>query len=148
MKRVLFHLVIALILVGSVAFAQQSSTSGSQGVAGDRPGGTLDMLPPTPGRVRVSQRVAEGLCTRKTHFLYPEDARKAHIQGQVVLQVLIDKNGDIEKATLVSGHPALAPAAIDAVKQWKYKPYLLKGQPVTMETQVVVNFTLSGGLKR
>jgi TonB family protein len=98
-----------------------------------------------PGRVRVSQGVARNLLIKKVDPLYPEDARHDHIQGQVVLQVIIDKNGDIESVMLVSGHPALAPAAIEAVKQWKYKPYLLNSQPVQVETQVVVNFTLSGG---
>ena len=74
---------------------------------------------------------------------YPEEARQGRIQGQVVLQVEIDTNGGIENATLVSGHPLLAPAAIEAVKHWKYKPYLLNGQPVIVETQIVVNFELS-----
>jgi protein TonB len=77
--------------------------------------------------------------------IYSEFARQAGIQGSVVLQALIDKNGNIEDLTLVSGHPVLAPAATKAVKQWKYKPYLLNGQAVKVETQIVVNFYLSGG---
>lgn len=97
-----------------------------------------------PERVRVSQAVAVGLLHKKVPLQYPDDARKARIQGLVVVQVLIDKSGDVEKATLVSGHPLLAPAAIEAVKQWKYKPYLLNGQPVAVETQIVVNFSLAG----
>jgi periplasmic protein TonB len=63
----------------------------------------------------------------------------------VVLQAQISKDGNIENLTLISGHPMLAPAAIEAVKQWKYKPYLLNGEPVEVETSVQVNFTLSGG---
>ena len=58
---------------------------------------------------------------------------------------MIGKDGSIENLTLVSGHPMLAPAAIEAVKQWKYKPYLLNGEPVEVDTEVLVNFTLSGG---
>jgi protein TonB len=57
---------------------------------------------------------------------------------------LIDKNGGVEELTLVSGHPMLAPAAIEAVKQWKYKPFLLNGQPVKVETQILVDFQLAG----
>jgi len=97
-----------------------------------------------PERVRVSQGVSTGLLVTKVQPHYPEDARVARIQGQVILQALIDKNGDVEKLTLISGHPLLAPAAVEAVKQWKYKPYLLNGQPVKVETQILVNFQLSG----
>ena len=77
--------------------------------------------------------------------IYPRIARQARIQGTVILQVQINKTGDVESMQLFSGHPMLAPAAIDAVKQWKYKPYLLNGEPVEVETQVQVNFTLAGG---
>jgi len=62
-----------------------------------------------------------------------------------VLHAVISKEGAIENLTLVSGHPMLAPAAIDAVKQWRYKPYLLNGEPVEVDTEVQVNFTLAGG---
>jgi TonB family protein len=112
-------------------------------------GGVLSSNPPqpkiaTPQRVRISSGVSTGLLIKKVQPQYPEDAKQARIQGQVVLQAEIDKNGDVEELTLVSGHPMLAPAAIEAVKQWKYKPYLLNGQPVKVETQVVVVFQLSG----
>jgi len=99
----------------------------------------------TPQRVRVSQGVSTGLLIRKVNPNYPPLARQARIQGTVVLHAVISKDGSIEGLTLVSGHPMLAPAAIDAVKQWKYKPYLLNGEPVEVDTEVVVNFTLSGG---
>src|SRR5262250_1857465 len=98
----------------------------------------------TPTRVRVSQGVTQGLLTRRVNPTYPPLARQARIQGTVVLQAEISKNGDIENLRLVSGHPMLAPAAIEAVKQWKYKPYLLNGEPVEVETTVQVNFTLAG----
>jgi len=96
-----------------------------------------------PQRVRVSQGVSTGLLVTKMQPQYPEDARQARIQGSVVLKAVIDKNGGVEELTLVSGHPLLAPAALEAVKQWKYKPYLLNGQPVKVETQITVNFQLS-----
>jgi protein TonB len=95
-----------------------------------------------PSRVRVSQGVSQGLLIKKVAPHYPDDARQARIQGTVVLNAVIGKNGDVEELTLVSGHPMLAPAAIAAVKQWKYKPYLLQGEPVKVETQIVVNFSL------
>jgi periplasmic protein TonB len=99
----------------------------------------------TPQRVRVSSGVSTGLLVRKVNPNYPPLARQARIQGTVILQAEISKTGDIQNLRLISGHPMLAPAAIDAVKQWKYKPYLLNGEPVEVETTVQVNFTLAGG---
>lgn len=99
----------------------------------------------TPSRVRVSQGVSTGLLIKKVQPSYPPLARQARIQGHVLLQAEISKDGTIENLKVISGHPMLSPAAIEAVKQWRYKPYLLNGEPVAVETQVDVNFTLSGG---
>jgi protein TonB len=99
----------------------------------------------TPQRVRVSQGVTQGLLVRRVQPNYPPLARQARIQGQVMLQAEISKDGSIENLRLISGHPMLAPAAIEAVKQWKYRPYFLNGEPVEVETQITVNFSLSGG---
>ncbi len=99
----------------------------------------------TPTRVRVSSGVSSGLLIRKVNPTYPPLARQARIQGVVILQAQISKDGSIQNLQLISGHPMLAPAAIEAVKQWKYKPYLLNGEPVEVDTQVQVNFTLAGG---
>ncbi len=99
----------------------------------------------TPQRVRVSQGVSQGLLIRKVNPTYPPLARQARIQGTVILRAVISKDGSIENLQLVSGHPMLAPAAIEAVRQWRYKPYLLNGEPVEVDTEVQVNFTLSGG---
>jgi protein TonB len=99
----------------------------------------------TPQRVRVSLGVSTGLLIKKVQPNYPPLARQARIQGTVLLQAEISKDGAIENLRLISGHPMLAPAAIEAVKQWRYKPYMLNGEPVAVETQVQVNFTLSGG---
>ncbi|MGA2022638.1 MAG: TonB family protein [Candidatus Sulfotelmatobacter sp.] len=99
----------------------------------------------TPQRVRVSSGVSSGLLIRRVNPTYPPLARQARIQGVVILQAQISKDGSIENLQLISGHPMLAPAAIEAVKQWKYKPYLLNGEPVEVDTQVQVNFTLAGG---
>src|SRR5215471_5252773 len=99
----------------------------------------------TPQRVRVSLGVSQGLLVKRVQPAYPPLARQARIQGTVLLQAEISKDGTIENLRLISGHPMLAPAAIEAVKQWRYRPYMLNGEPVAVETQVQVNFTLSGG---
>ncbi len=98
----------------------------------------------TPQRVRVSQGVSQGLLIHQVKPNYPPLARQARIQGSVVLQAVIAKDGSIQGLHVVSGHPMLTPAAIDAVKQWRYKPYFLNGEPVEVETVVTVNFTLAG----
>ncbi len=99
----------------------------------------------TPQRVRVSAGVTEGLLIHKVQPTYPPLARSARSQGQVVLQAVIGKDGTIQGLHAVSGHPMLTPAAIEAVKQWRYKPYFLNGEPVEVDTQITVNFTLAGG---
>ncbi|MGA7683966.1 MAG: energy transducer TonB [Terriglobales bacterium] len=121
------------------------------GSAGGVIGGILSSQPvavpkvAAPTRVRVSQGVSTGLLIKKVQPNYPPLARQARIQGQVVLQAEISKEGTIQNLQLISGHAMLAPAAIEAVKQWRYKPYLLNGEPVAVETQVIVNFSLNGG---
>jgi protein TonB len=99
----------------------------------------------TPQRVRVSQGVSQGLLVHQVKPSYPPLARQARIQGTVVLQAVIGKDGNIQGLKVVSGHPMLAPAALEAVKQWKYKPYYLNGEPVEVDTTINVNFTLAGG---
>jgi periplasmic protein TonB len=99
---------------------------------------------PTPKRIRVSQGVTEGLLIRRIEPVYPVIAKEARIQGTVVLSAIIAKDGTIKDLQLVSGHPMLAPAAIEAVKRWRYKPYLLSGIPVEVETTITVNFRLGG----
>ncbi len=102
-----------------------------------------DTEPKPPQRLRVPQEVSRELLITKVLPVYPPLARQAHVQGTVILNADISKDGAVESLKEVSGHPMLIPAAIDAVKQWRYKPYLLNGEPVAMTTQVVVNFTLS-----
>jgi protein TonB len=101
--------------------------------------------PAAPQRVKISQGVTEGLLLNKVQPAYPPLARQARIQGEVVLQAVISKSGAIEGLKLLQGHPMLAPAAIEAVKQWKYKPYYLNGEPVEVDTMITVRFSLSGG---
>lgn len=99
-------------------------------------------LPAPPQRVRVSSGVAAGLLVSKVPPHYPDDAREARVQGTMLLKVNIDKEGNVYRTELISGQPLLAPAAIEAVRHWKYKPYLLNGAAVEVETQVQVNFVL------
>jgi len=121
------------------------------GSTGGVMGGILSSTPvavpkvATPQHIRVSTGVATGLLLRKVQPNYPPLAKAARIQGHVLLQAEISKDGTIQNLKLISGHPMLAPAAIEAVKQWRYKPYLLNGEPVGVETQVDVIFSLSGG---
>ncbi len=126
------------------AFTVPGKTT-TNGYAITGPGSKSSTDPGTPlpaQRVRISQGVATGLITSKVQPSYPEEARTARIQGSVALNAVINQTGDIVSVTLVSGHPLLAPAALEAVKQWKYRPYLLNGKPVAVETQITVNFAL------
>ena len=76
--------------------------------------------------------------------LYPVPARLARIEGTVVLSALIARDGSIQRLQVQSGHPMLVSAAVDAVRQWRYRPYMLNGEAVEVETQITVNFSLSG----
>jgi protein TonB len=100
-------------------------------------------VPATPQRVRISQGVTRGLLIHSVEPPYPVLARAARVQGDVVLRAIIDKNGNIQDLQLVTGHPMLVPSAIAAVKQWRYKPYLLNGNPVEVDTTITVIFALT-----
>jgi len=100
-------------------------------------------MPATPQRVRISQGVTKGLLVHRVEPTYPPLARSARVQGEVILSAIISASGEIENLQLVSGHPMLVPAALTAVRQWRYKPYLLNGQPTEVETTITVIFTLS-----
>jgi protein TonB len=101
--------------------------------------------PPTPQKLRVSSGVAAGMLVYQLKPTYPRLAMQARIQGTVVLQAVIGKDGTVRDLRVISGHPMLAPAAMEAVKMWRYRPYLLNNEPVEVDTQINVNFTLGGG---
>jgi TonB family protein len=86
--------------------------------------------------VHVGAGVTSGLLIHKVNPIYPDEALRDRIQGTVVLRAIIGKDGRIDQLSLVSGHRLLAPAAIGAVQQWRYKPYLLNGEPVKVDTEV------------
>ena len=85
-----------------------------------------------------------GNILKKVPPVYPPVARAARVQGTVLLHAIIGRDGHVENLDVVSGPPLLQGAAIDAVSQWVYKPYLVNGEPVRVETTVQVNFTLTG----
>ena len=136
-------------VVGGVVGGVPGGTIG--GVLGGVLGGIVSAAPAavpkvaTPQKIRVSSGVAQGNLIHDVRPPYPPLARQARIQGTVVLQAVIGKDGSIQNLRVVSGHPMLAQAALEAVKQWRYKPYFLNGEPVDVDTTINVNFTLSGG---
>jgi protein TonB len=97
---------------------------------------------PVRGPVRISSMVVEGLLIRKTMPIYPPIAKATGTQGTVVLQATISRNGTIENLRVASGSVLLQQAALDAVRNWLYRPYLLNGEPVEVETTVNVVFRL------
>ena len=101
--------------------------------------------PPTVAHPPRLSRMMEGNLIQRVQPVYPVLARQARIQGTVVLRAVISREGTIEKLQVASGHPLLVQAAMDAVRQWRYRPYLLNNEPVEVDTQVTVNFVLSGG---
>jgi protein TonB len=99
----------------------------------------------TTEKPRPPSVIMEGHLVRRVQPDYPPIARSAGIQGAVVIQAMISKDGTIENLHALSGHPVLVRAAMDAIKQWRYRPYFLNGEPIEVETQITVNFTLSRG---
>jgi TonB family protein len=95
-----------------------------------------------PQTVKISQGLSQGLLVKKVPPVYPQQALQMKIQGSVEIAATISKNGDITNVKLLSGDTILGRAAMDAVKQWKYKPYYLDNQPVDIQTQITVNFKL------
>jgi len=100
---------------------------------------------PAPLKPLLVSHLAEADLLHKVQPIYPPLARQARIQGSVELRAIISKAGAIENLVVVRGHPMLAPAAIEAVRQWRYRPYLLNSKPIEVETDITVNFLLSGG---
>lgn len=111
------------------------------GIIGGAPGG----LPPPPKpveRMRIGGNVMAANLIRKVDPVYPQIAKTAHISGSVILHAIIAKDGTIQELSVVSGPPLLQRAALDAVKQWRYKPTLLNTQPVQVDTTITVIFNL------
>lgn len=135
------------------------------GVAGGVPGGTMGGViggiiggvpsaappppppaekpkPPTPSRIRVGGNVQEAKILNRVQPVYPPLAKQVRVSGTVRLNAVISKDGGIQDLQVVSGHPLLVQAALQAVRQWRYAPTLLNGEPVEVVTVIDVNFTL------
>lgn len=106
--------------------------------------GRVAVAPPTNTRTKPYpiSNLNPGMLIKQVQPIYPAIAQQTHTEGKVVLVAVIDTQGRIEKLRALSGHPFLVGAAMDAVQQWRYRPYILNGQPVEVETQITVNFTL------
>jgi|SRR5579871_28146 periplasmic protein TonB len=122
------------------------SSGGPNGAPLPFAGGTHPVMPvPAPATVTHTFRpssLLEGSLIRRVQPVYPPLARSARIQGAVVLFAVISRDGTITNLHAVSGHPILIPAAVQAVEQWRYRPYILNNEPVEVETQITVNFVL------
>jgi TonB family protein len=94
-------------------------------------------------RLKVSSGVAQGSLIRQVNPRYPQQAVQARVEGTVVLQAVIGKDGSVQDLRALSGSPLLVQPAMDAVRQWRYKPYQLNGKPVEAQTQINVKFTLN-----
>jgi len=95
---------------------------------------------PSLATPRVSQGVSQGLLIKRVAPKYPQAALAVHAQGAVQIEATINKDGNVTNLKVLSGHPVLAHAALEAVRQWRYKPYYLDGEPVEIQTQITVNF--------
>jgi TonB family protein len=104
--------------------------------------GNVENRAPAGARVQLPQGIMAGQLIHKVQPVYPEEARQAKIQGTVLLDAVIGKEGAIVRLKPLSGNPMLIPAAVGAVQQWRYKPYMRDGQPVEVETAITVNFAL------
>jgi periplasmic protein TonB len=143
-------------IIKEEAEPQISGVSG--GVPGGVPGGQMSGViggvmggigaappPPKPTITRITRggNVQAAMLINKVAPMYPPLARQTRIQGTVRLHAIIAKDGTIQQLTVISGHPLLVQAALDAVRQWRYRPTLLNGEPVEVDTTIDVIFTLN-----
>jgi protein TonB len=136
----------AVGVVGGVPGGIAGGSAG--GVLGGIIGGSGGGMPPPPKptqqRVRVGGNVQQAKMIRQIQPMYPQIAKTAHVQGTVVLHAIIAKDGSVQELQYISGPALLMRSAMDAVRQWKYQPTLLNGEPVEVDTTISVVFTLSG----
>ncbi len=116
-------------------FDLRDATQWANGVPGEILGG-MDI----PVAIRLSSGIMQKLLLRKVDPVYPEEAKRNHIRGAVLLAVTIDRQGAVTDVQPVSGPPELASAAAEAVKQWHYKPYLMWDRPLVVHTQIEIDF--------
>ena len=125
---------------GTVSTLNSLTASQPQSPAPETAGGK--QLADKPA-ARVSSGITQGLAFKKVPPLYPEQARPARVQGSDRMSVVISKTGDIIDVEVIDGPIELVVSAVNAVRQWKYRPYVLQSEPVAVETVITVNYTLS-----
>jgi protein TonB len=132
-----------MVVIGSSAGLAQTG-GGSAGETRGVPEITNSAPPGSKDRpIRISSGVLDRQALYKEAPIYPDDARADHVSGAVVMTTTIDDHGKVTNLSVISGPEMLREAALTAVRQWTYKPYLLNGQPVFVSSQVVVNFSLA-----
>jgi periplasmic protein TonB len=142
----------AIVVKSSASSAQPSEPVAPPVIAMSTEGGNKELAQlvsagpavakPVLRTLKVSQGVSQGMVIKKVQPDFPAQARQLRIEGAVQLLATVGKDGNVSDLKVLGGHPVLARAATDAVKKWKYKPYLLNGQPIEFETQITVNFRL------
>ena len=136
----------AVGVVGGVPGGVPGGQAG--GVLGGIIGGSGPGLPPPPPkpqqRIRVGGNVQAAKMIRQVQPIYPQIAKTAHVSGTVVLHAVIAKDGSVQELQYISGPPLLIKSAMDAVREWRYQPTLLNGEPVEVDTTISVIFTLGG----
>ena len=150
-----------LIAAASPALSEVAVAEGVPGVSSGQQGGVIGGIvgasgppapapkqiaraePATPQRIEVGGDVEAARLTHEVRPEYPIIAREARIYGTVQMKAIIGQNGSVEQLNVISGHPLLVPAALNAVKQWVYQPAYLNGNPVEVATEIDVHFTLS-----
>jgi TonB family protein len=135
-------LALALAVCPGVAASSREMTNAT-GTATPESAPVQTVAPP-PRAIRISGAVAEGNILQKVQPIYPPDAKAQGISGTVVLQAVIGEDGTVHSLTAVSGNDLLKKAALEAVRQWTYRPYLLNGNPVAVDTVININFNLAG----
>ncbi len=91
---------------------------------------------------RVSQGLSGGVLVHKVRPIYPPQALALHLRGSVLLQAIITENGEVRDLKVKGGHPLLVPAAMEAVSQWRYRPFLLNGKPIQHGVDIFVDFKM------
>jgi protein TonB len=138
--------VVVLLAGFSCGFAGQDQSASPSPTPTPSPSPTATPPPsrkgfvPGTNRIRISSGVADSLIRHKVDPVYPWDAKVNHITGDVLLKAVIDRQGNIANLELLRGDPILAESAIKAVKQWKYRPYILNGEAIEAETTVKIQY--------
>ncbi len=131
----------ALLLSSFVLIAQGKDVSSAS--ASPPAQDKSDSTKPAASAKVSDGQLSEGHLIRKVLPEYPKSAKKAHVEGTVVLKATIGKDGVIQQLDPVSGPVELIPAAVEAVRQWRYSPFLLRNEPTAVTTNIRVNFSLS-----